>query len=182
MVKELFKFYKIPLLISLVLFIVMASLISFGSVLDVLQILLGALLGAIFLDLEFFLYAYLFEPQLEFSKTLLGYLKHKDIGGAIIYVNYHKEDIKDKSLNSAVFQLLMVAVSALVIFATTYMFIKVFVLSIFANSIYRGIENYYHGKSDEWFWVFKNKPTRRGVGIFFISLTLILIFFLTVFQ
>lgn len=182
MLKKLFLFYKVPFLISAVLAVVLIALSPSRPILDYTQLFLGAFLGTFFLDIEFFLYAYLFEPQADFSKTLLGFVKHGDLLNAFSYLNYHKDEVKDKSINSAVFQIVIALVAISVIFATTFVFIKVLVLSIFANTIYKFAESYYKGQVDEWFWALKKKPTKNGLIIYTASLILVLVFCLTIYR
>lgn len=182
MLKKLFNFYKIPLLISLVLSIVLVALSPSRPVLDYTQLFLGAFLGSFFLDIEFFIYAYLFEPSADFSKTLLGFVKHRDFANAFLYLNYHKDEVKDKSINSAIFQIVMALLSISIIFATTFVFIKALVLSIFANTMYKFAEAYFKGPSDEWFWALKNKPTKNGVIAYAVGLVLVLLFCLAVYR
>ena len=182
MLKKLLSFYKIPFLISLVLSIVLIALNPSKPVWYFVQIFLGTFLGTFFLDIEFFLYAYLFEPETDFSKTLLGFVKHGDLINAFLYLNYHKDEIKEKSINSGIFQIVMAFVCISVVFATTYVLMKALVLSIFASSIYRFAESYYKGRVDEWFWAFKKTPGKQTLLIYSVSLVGVLILCLYFFK
>jgi hypothetical protein len=170
MLKKLFSFYKVPLLISTVLVIVLIALNPSKPALYFAQIFFGAFLGTFFLEIEFFLHAYIFEPDVDFSKTLLGFTKHGDLINAFLFINYHKDEIKEKSINSGVFQIVMAFVCISVVFATTYVMMKALVLSIFANSIYRFAECYYKGNIEEWFWAFKRTPSKRMLSFYTMAL------------
>lgn len=182
MIRKLLYFYKVPLLISLVLSIVLVALNPNKPAFDIVQIFIGAFIGTFFLDIEYFLHAYIFEPQADFSKTLLGFTKHWDIGNAFLYLNYHKDEIKEKSINSGVFQMVMAFVCISVVFATTYVMMKALVLSIFANSIYKFSECYFKGRVDEWFWALKKTPSKRDLLIYTAAMVGILILCLSFFK
>ncbi len=182
MLKKLLAFYKVPLLISTVLVIVLIALNPFNSPLYFAQIFFGAFLGTFFLDIEFFLHAYIFEPEADFSKTLLGFTKHGDLINAFLFINYHKDEIKEKSINSGVFQIVMGLVCISVVFATTYVMMKALVLSIFANSIYRFAECYYKGTVEEWFWAFKRTPGKRMLFLYTMALVGTLVLCLSFFR
>jgi hypothetical protein len=182
MLKKLFSFYKVPLLISLVLVVVLIALNPSKPIFYFAQIFFGAFLGTFFLDIEFFLYAYLFEPEADFSKTLLGFTKHGDLGNAFLYINYHKDEIKEKSVNSGIFQIVMAFVCISVVFATTYVFMKALVLSIFANSTYRFAECYYKGRVEEWFWAFKKTPGKQTLFLYAVALIGVLVLCLYFFR
>ena len=182
MLKKLFSFYKVPLLISLVLSVVLVALNPSKPAFSFTQIFLGAFIGTFFLDIEFFLYAYIFEPETDFSKTLLGFVKHGDFVNAFLYINYHRDEVKDKSINSGVFQVVMALVCISVVLATTYVLMKTLVLSIFANSMYRFAECYYKGNIDEWFWALKKTPGKQALFLYAVGLVGVLVFCLYCFR
>lgn len=169
-------FYKVPFLISLTVAMVLIAIIVARAPIEIAGILIGSFIGTFFLDIEYFLSAYLFEPQTPFSQTLMGFVKHKDFLNAVAYINYHKDEIKDKSLNSAVFQVVIAAISIFIAFASVSFLFKALIFSIYANSIYRFSEAYFQQKTDDWFWALKTKPTKRGTVIYAIGLIVILVF------
>jgi len=173
--KTVASYIKFPLLISTVLAIVLFAVMSIRLPIEATQILLGALLGTFILDLEYILYAYALEPNKEFSKTLIGYVRHRDLPNVINHIKYHKDEVEDKSLNSALFQVIFAILSIFVVTATTSIFAKAFVLSILASSLYKLSENYYEDKIADWFWAFKTKPSKSGTKIFFSGITLVLV-------
>ena len=173
--KTVATYYKFPLLISAVLTIVLFAATSIRLPIQATQIILGALLGTFILDLEYFLYAYVLEPDKDFSKTLIGFFKHKDFGNVINHIKYHKDDVEDKSLNSALFQVIFAVLCIFVVTATTSLFAKAFVLSILASSLYKLSEVYFEDKTDTWFWAFKSKPSKSGIKVFFGIMIFILV-------
>ncbi len=173
--KTVFSYFKLPILISAVLTVMLFAVTSIRLPIQATQIILGAFLGTFILDLEYFLYAYALEPEKEFSKTLIGFVKHRDFANAINHIKYHKDDVEDKSLNSALFQVVFAVLSIFVVTATNSLFAKAFVLSILASSLYKLSEIYYEDKTNEWFWAFKTKPSKSGTKIFFGGITVILV-------
>jgi hypothetical protein len=174
MSKNFFSLYKFPLLISLTLFLAIIAIKVLRSPIDISGAFLGCMLGTFVLDMEYVIYAYFLEPEKDFSKTLIAFVKHKDLNNAAQFIYYHKDEFKDKSLNSAIFQVVMAAVSIFVVSATTSFFIKALVLSIFASTLYKFAESYFENKTAEWFWTFKSKPNKSGLIIY--SLLIITVF------
>jgi len=117
----------------------------------------------------------MFEPNSSFAISVFGYIKSKDTGGLIAFINEHRDDVKEKSLNSALFQMILVPVALFVSYSTKSYFAKTFVLSMLANSIYRLIECYFEGDIKEWFWALKVTPKKSSVLLFIIVLLAILI-------
>lgn len=180
MIKKLFTYYKIPLLISATLAITILASAVVRQPFNIIEVVVGCLLGTFILDSEYLMYAYILEPKSEFAKTVFGYIKYKDYKNLLEFINQHKDEVKDKALNSALFQVIMVAVAIFAIYASTSFFIKSFVLSILASSIYKLIECYFEGKTDEWFWAMKSRPKKEGVIVYIVVLVLILILYLSI--
>lgn len=173
--KTVVSYFKFPLLISAVLAIVLFAVTSIRLPIQATQILLGAFFGTFILDLEYVLYAYAMEPQKEFSKTLVGFIKHRDFTNVINHIKYHKDDVDDKSLNSGLFQIVIAILSVFVVTATNSLFAKAFVLSVLTSSMYKLTEVYYENKLDEWFWAFKTKPSKSGARVFLGGIVLVLV-------
>ena len=115
------------------------------------------------------------EPTSNFAVSIFGYIKNKDIGGLIAFINEHKDDVKEKSLNSALFQMVLAPIALFVSYSTKSYFAKTFVLSMLANSIYRLIECYFEGDIKEWFWALKVTPKKSSVLLFIVVLLAILV-------
>ena len=167
---------------SITLFVVFLALGTLRETKDILYAFFGALLGSFILDSEYFLYAYIFEPDKDFSKNLKGYIKYKDYAEAAKYIKQQKDDIKDKSLNSALFQIALGGLSIFATYSVNSIFIKTMILSTFANSIYRLLEACFNSKHESWFWAFKDKPSRNGVFLFTSVMIIILVASLNIFS
>jgi heme/copper-type cytochrome/quinol oxidase subunit 4 len=74
MLKQLLSLYKISLILSVALAILLISFTVETRPLQIAVIVLGSLLGSIVLDLDYFLHAYLLEPDADFSLNLKAYV------------------------------------------------------------------------------------------------------------
>lgn len=166
MLKKILPIYKVQLLISLVLTITILGINVVRNPIEIILIVMGALIGTFVLDTEYLLYAYFFEPEKDFSKTLITFMKHKDYGNAITYIDYHKNELTDRSLNSALFQVVIAGFTIFAAYSDTSYFVKALAFSILANSIYKLSEAYFSNEYETWFWAFKKKPTKQGVILF----------------
>lgn len=175
MIKKIFTYYKIPFLISVVIGIIVVATGVARNTWDFVEVTTGIILGTFVLDLEYILYPYIFEPKTDFAKSVFAFVKHKDFGGLISFVNEHKDEIKEKSLNSALFQIILVPLIFFLIYSTESYFVKVLVLTTFANSIYKLIESFFEENTKDWFWAIKGTPKKEGVIVYIIGLILILV-------
>lgn len=181
MLKKVVELYKFPLLLTIFVSIAMLALKVQTNPIQIAMVILGAAAGAFFLDLDYIIHAFFLEPESEFGKSVQGYIHHKDFTGLANYIFYHKNDLKEKTLNSAIFQLVLGGASILVVSSTASNFAKALVISAFVNSMYRLAEQHFEYKNtDDWFWAFKNKPDKKGLIIYSSMLVgvLILSFFL----
>lgn len=174
--KKFLDFYKFPILLSIFVSVAIIALTVQKNPLQITFIILGSLIGAFFLDLDYVLHAYFLEPEDEFSKNFQGFVKHKDIKGLASYVHYHRNDIKEKVLNSALFQIVLAGASVLVVYSLANNFTKALVLSAFVNSIYRLMEQHLGYKnSKEWFWAFKINIDDKKLYLYLSVLVFVLI-------
>jgi len=149
-------------IISAVVAIVFLATVVERSTISAVFTVLASLLGTLVLDLEYPLYAYFFEPERGFSKNFR-------------YVFYNKGDVVDKSLNSALFQIIFAVLTVLVAYTSTSRIVTALVFSIFANSIFKMWEHYFSGQTDEWFWALKNKPDKKGVILYSAAMIAVLV-------
>lgn len=177
--KNWLSVYKIPLLLSLTVAIAIVAILVIRNPFAIGFIILGSLLGTFVLDLDYIIYAFIIEPNADFSKSLQSYIKHKDFGNAFQYVQYHKNDMGEGTLNSVVFQLALAGIALFGVSAASSYLIKALILSTFANSIYRLLILYFANDYDEWFWALKNKPSKQNVVVFIVALTGVLLFCFT---
>jgi hypothetical protein len=173
--------YKMQLLISITLFVTIVALAVLKEPLEIGLVFFGCILGTFILDLDYLIYAHFMEPHKNFSKTLLTFIKHKDFSNALNYISFNKTDVKDKTLHSALFQVILALFSIFVVSSNVTYLIKALVLSILCNSIYKLIEAHYANQVDDWFWAFKATPNKKSTltygtiifSIFIYCLTLI---------
>ncbi len=182
MIKTFLNAYKIPFLLSLTVGIILIALRVEKDVLNIILILLGSLLGMLILEIDYVLYAYFLEPEKEFSKTLQGYITHKDFKGSINYIYFHKTEVKDKTLNSALFQVVLGILMIFVMSSDTSLLIKSLIISTYVNSIYIMLYEYFEGRIKDWFWSLKGTPNKNTVVIFTTALLLILVFSLRLYS
>ena len=163
MKSNLFKFYRIPVILSISLAVVLISQVFKGSTFNLILLVLGCLLGTFFLDLDYFLHTYILEPHDHFSGLLKDYIRSKDISGAFNYILFHSDEVENKTLNSALFQISMIFFSIFLVRSDVSIFFKALVISIQLNSVFRFLYFYFQGHGNEWFWILKKTP-----GVFFI--------------
>lgn len=181
MIKKIFAYYKLPLLISATMTVTLLALGVVRKAWPISEVVIGCFLGTFVLDLEFIMYAYILEPTAEFSKSIVGYIKYKDFGGLLEFIHTHKNEVTDRALNSVLFQVILVPIAIFAVYASQSLLIKALILSTFASSIYKLIESFFDGKTAEWFWAIKAKPSKQGVIGFIIFLLLVLVFCLYIF-
>lgn len=181
MLSKITAIYKTPLLISFVLMIVLMAVRVEFKTLNIIFIAIGVFFGTFILDLDYLIYSYFLEPTADFSKTVVGFLKHGDVANAVSYIYYHKDDIKDKTLNSALFQVVLAVLMYFIASTQTNMVIKALVFSTFVNSLYRLYEYYDSKRTDEWFWVLKQKPDKRLLLLYSGTLFGVFVYCLTIF-
>ena len=181
MIKKILSYYKLPLLISATLTVTLLALGAVRMPWPIAEIIVGCFLGTFILDSEYVMYAYILEPNTEFSKSVVGYIKYRDFGGLIEFINTHKNEVTDRALNSALFQAILVPIAIFAVYASQSLLIQALILSTLASSIYKLIESIFEGKISEWFWAMKVKPTKSGAVGFTMFLLLVLIYCLYVF-
>ncbi len=145
------------------------------------MVALGSMLGAFILDLDYVIHAYFIEPNAHFSKTLAGYIKHKDFANAAQHIHFHKKELREQTLNSALFQMVLAGVTIFVVASSTNIFIQALVISTLANSLYRFSEYYFENDLEDWFWVLKNKPTSQQASIYGLCIFAVLIYSISIF-
>ncbi len=176
LIKKIFEIYKVPLLVSLTLFIALMALLVMRDPVNIFLAILGCFMGAFILDLDYIIYAYFTDPEKTFSETLRGYIKHGDYPNVFSYIYYHRDDVEEKTLQSVLFQVVLAGLTFFIVFAPLSVFAKALILSTYANSLYRLAELLARGNYKEWFWVLKEKPSERGVKLYIgASLILLLI-------
>ena len=165
------KFYRIPLILSLSLGVVILSTNFKGTYFDIFLIFLGSIIGMFILDLDYFLQAYILEPEDNFSKLLRDYIKSKDIAGAFDYIIYHADEVENKTLNSAMFQFALIFFGIFIVRSDLSIFFKSLILTTQLNTIFRFFYFYFQGHGKDWFWILKKEPSKpMAIGFNFLVL------------
>ena len=141
---------------------------------------LACLLGIVVNQLDFIIEALFNETETPYSKNLKAYLKHNDIIGALKYNDSHWQESTEKTIESALFQILFAVFCIFVVYSNVNIIIKALALSIFANNIYKFIEVYFTKNIDNWFWALKTKPSKNGAVAYIFVIFLIFVFCLIV--
>src|SRR3989344_334935 len=182
MPNKVLSIYKVQLLLSLTLSIVLMALRVEKNAFNIAQIFLGAFFGTFLLDLDYFIHAYFVDPAADFSRTLASYVKHRDMKSAFAFIYYHRHDIKEKTLNSALFQVAIGAGSIFVVSSNSSLFVKSLVISAYVNSMYR-LAGLYFEKNDtsEWFWALKKSLKGNALFAYFVALIGLLLYVILAF-
>ncbi|MFZ5424251.1 MAG: hypothetical protein ACOZAO_00450 [Patescibacteria group bacterium] len=175
------KTNKVQLLLSATLVVVLIALRVERDALQIALVILGSFFGTYLLKLDYLIHAYFVEPDSDFSKTLLAFLKHFDLIGALKYAYYNGDSVKEKTLNSVQFQVILIPLTVFVLSSTTSVFFKALVLSTLLNSLYLLVEHFFNNDLNEWFWALKNKPNKRTFYIYSGMLVLVFLFCLSMF-
>ena len=168
LIKKIVEIYKIQFLVAVTLFAALMAIMVPRDPLNIAMIVLGCILGTFVSDLDYIIYAFFTDPTEDFSVTLKGYLRHKDYINALSYVFYHKDDVKEKTLHSVLFQVILAGLTFFMIFSPLNLFTRILILATFANSLYRIGEAFFAEKANDWFWPLKEAPSQKGVKIYII--------------
>ncbi|HXK52761.1 hypothetical protein H6802_01260 [Candidatus Nomurabacteria bacterium] len=178
MIRHIFNFYKIHFLISLTIAIIIITKSSVANPLAFVAVIASSIMGGIIFEADYLAFAYFLDKESIFSQTLRGYLKDKDFKNALTYTQFHKNEVTDKPLNSALFQFALTVLGGLIAFSSSLLFVKALVFSALAVSIYKAIQIYFDNNLSSWFWILKEQPKRNGFFIYIGTLTILLVYFL----
>ncbi|OGC45293.1 hypothetical protein A2V49_01735 [candidate division WWE3 bacterium RBG_19FT_COMBO_34_6] len=103
-------------------------------------------------------------------------MNSKDFSNAINHIYYNRSEVKEKTLNSVLFQIVLVGVNLIVLSSTSNIFFKAFTLSVFVNSMYKMADYYFDGKANEWFWELKQVPDKKNIILYSIALIISIIY------
>lgn len=180
LIKQIFDKYTLNLLLSFVLAVVVLALRLETNPINMAWILLGCILGSFLLDLDYYLFAFLVEPSHHFSIRVKEFFNQKNLLGMVVFVSTHTDSLSRLTLHSALFQVIMAVVVLYVLTSSSSVFGQAFVLSGFLASIYKISDQYFRTKNvDNWFWILKEKPTKRFLQIYFASLVIVFVYSLT---
>ncbi len=172
---KFWRTYKTPITVSITLFITLMALTGTQDIVRGTELLLGILLGTFILDLDYIIYVFITDPNTEFSRNLRSFIKHRDLAHSISYIEYHKDELTEKTLHSVIFQIALACLALFAAYSPLEYFTKGLVISTYANTIYRLGENWAENKHGSWFWALKRPPSKDGVKTYIIANILLLI-------
>lgn len=173
--------YKIPVLISIVISLVILVLgILFNGVASPwvgVLVFVGAILGALMMDLEFILYAYIIEPNSPASLSIKTFVRANGFGGYVRYLNENEYSFTELPLRSVLFQVLLMIFAYYVVITGGHYFGVALILSMLATIFYMQIiELNKLGNLDRWFWLYNGDVNRDqsiaylcGLGLAFLG-------------
>ena len=180
MIKFLLAKYKFPLLISLVISVLIIALRLEVKPLNIIFVLLGSLMGTFILDLDYIFFTYIVEPEHYFSKNVLESVRNKNYLGALQYIDYHKKELRNLPLHSALFQVSLMVLAFYILSSSQEVLGKSFCLAIIVQMFFEEAKDYAENKKlDAWFWMLKIKPTKSMLIIYFAVLSILFIYFLS---
>lgn len=181
MLFKILSYYKLSLLLSLTLALALVALRVETNPFLISLIILGTVLGTFVMDIDYLIYAFFLEPTADISKDIASFIKHGDLYNAITYLKYHKDEIKEKTLHSALFQAILAGSCIFVVASNANLFIKALIISALANSLYQFAQIYFEGKVGDWFWVLKDSPTKFATLVYTTLILAALIYSLFIF-
>jgi hypothetical protein len=149
--------YKVPLLIGLTIAIGIVVFSSNINIYKAVLAVLGAIVGAVFLDIEYILQAYMIDPYNEHSVRIKEYISSKKFLGLIRYFDEAEYRFGEMSIRSAAFQILLALFGFYFIAAAkgSNLFALCLSISLFANLLYFQILELVSTKTlSRWFWLF----------------------------
>jgi hypothetical protein len=170
------RFYKTALLLSLTAAIVIIALNVVRDPIVIALIVIGSLLGTFIMDLDYVLHAYFIEPTDTNSGLIKDYLYHRDLNGLAEFIRSHKDEIRNKTLHSALFQIILGLATIFVLNSSSGVLLKTLILSAFLNSIYRFIEEYLRNEAGDWFWSLKINTSPQNIYVFILVLAATLLY------
>jgi len=168
LLSKLLSAYKTSLLLSLVLAVVTIAFRLEVNVLNIGAILLGFPLGMILLEMDYFLFAYLIQPEHHFSQMLKSLVKDKNWPGLITYLVDGKSEVSGSVLRSAFFQIVILGISLFSTMSRVGLFSSCFVLGMSAQLLSEQYRLWKEKKPlDDWFWNINMVLNSRSLSIYF---------------
>ena len=180
MIKFLLAKYKFPFLISLVVSVLIIALRLEVKPLNIVFILLGSFMGTFILDLDYIFFTYVVEPKHYFSKNVSDLVRNKNYLGVLQYIDYHKKELRNLPLHSALFQVCLVILGFYILSSSQEVFGKALCLTLIAQMFFEQAKDYAENKKlDRWFWMLKIKPTKQMLIGYFSILSILFTYFLS---
>lgn len=179
MPKSFLSYYKLPLLISATLAILVIAIRLESRPAAIFAIFLGALIGTFLLEVDALLQLLFFESESTTSCEFRELWKDRNWEGAFLFFETHKNG--GRSLfKSAIFQVILAALSLYICATSQNPFAPTLVLSSLLGSFYYQFSEYQEkGTIDSWFWVLKEAPGKSFYVGYFIAMGLVVLYSLS---
>ncbi len=147
--------YKIPFLIALVVALGIIVVGSVGYWLTAVFIFAGAILGILFLDLEYAMNAYIVDPDDDKSGIIKEFFRKKNIAGYFDYINNHEYEFDKLTIRTVLVQVIFWIFIFYVVNGAGNAFALAFTLSVGANMLYQQALELLKTKTlRRWFWMY----------------------------
>ena len=183
MIKKLLEVYRIYFLISFTVFLlfVLANLDKFNLVYFIL-VFLGAFMVPFLYELDYLLYAYILEPNTNFSVTIKSLLQQKNYRGVFIFA--HENEI---SMSNSIFRSILLVIGVFAIaFLSMYTFSNIvsqtILLTFLLTSLYLQTASFINNSYRSWYSFLDFVPKITVAKIFLaVQYILYLLFLLSIF-
>ncbi|OGC50774.1 hypothetical protein A2716_01930 [candidate division WWE3 bacterium RIFCSPHIGHO2_01_FULL_40_23] len=176
---KILKTYKMNLFVSLTMGIVITAVRVEKIPLNIFLIFFSSLIGTFVLEFDYFIHAYIFEPNGAFSQGLKDLMKQRNYTGVVSFIKSNRFNIPSMILYGAMFQMIMAFLS-LVLVTSEGIFGISLTLSVLAQTFYKMFEEYEkHHSLSEWFWILKDKPSKSVQLAYALAMGLFLVYILS---
>lgn len=169
--------YKLKILVSITLSIVLIALRVEKQPLNIIATCVGTLLGTFVLELEYIVAAYWTDPDAEFSPNFRELISQANYSAAIIYARKHGLSLKQRTLHSVLFQLVLAFLLYYLVTSFASLLSIALVLSIYLQTFYAMYE-----ENDEthsivsWFWILKKQPSKGTQLLYIFAMLSVLVY------
>ena len=172
--------YKLNLLVSLTLSVVIIALRVEKSWVNVVSILLGCVTGTFFMELEYFTMAYLNDMYSDFSRTFKDLMDQGNYVAVISHIRANRYSLKQRTMHSVLFQISLAAILYFLTTSSASLFSFSLVISVFVQTFYLMYEEFDERRDvSSWFWILKEAPSRTSIILYLLAMGLFLVYILS---
>ncbi len=179
MLVKIFNIYKFYFLISAFVALLLAIAYYPLSILGYFLIFLGAFLSPFLYEIDYFVYAYILDPDSPFSITLRNLILAKNYKGAFIFAHENNKDMSYSVLRSILVVLGVLGIAFILILSpNTSLFSIGIVLSFLLTSIYLQVVSLYTNSWKMWYSSFEIPIDKKYAQLIIGAQLVIFIFFI----
>lgn len=142
----------------------------------VLQVFVGVFLSNFFLDLEYFLQAYVYDPGSPLAVGISDLITQRNWSGLASFCEVHQDEIKNPILRSSVFQVVILVLCGYLVVSRAGLLGTSFALGILLQSLYLGWQR----RNKDWFWEIRASLSKTIIDGYFVVVSLALLYLLVV--